>query len=89
MARISVQRTCYYKHPTSKTGKIQIFNLNCIETSLAVYRNLDTQNSPNLRILAEPCLELAEPVGSVEKHCPKVPNSSFSFRQKNPVRIHR
>jgi len=33
---------------------------------LNLWRNLDTKNSANLRILTEPCTELAEPVGSAE-----------------------
>ncbi len=33
---------------------------------LSVWRNLDTQNSANLRILREPSSERAEPLGSAE-----------------------
>ncbi len=36
------------------------------ETLLNFWRNLDTKNSTNMMILAEPCKELAEPVGSAE-----------------------
>jgi len=36
------------------------------ETLLIISRNLDTQNSANLRILKEPSRELPEPVGSAE-----------------------
>ncbi len=35
-----------------------------LEPLLNFWRNLDTKNSANLRILTEPCKELAEPVGS-------------------------
>ena len=44
------------------------------ETLLNFWRNLDTKNSTNMRIFAEPCKELAEPVGSAE---PRLKNTGI------------
>jgi len=55
------------KYHTIYTSAFQPFSSRgTFETLLNFWRNLDTKNSANLRILAEPCKELAEPVGSAE-----------------------
>ncbi len=49
-----------------------LFNLFQVAEPLKhFWRNLDTKNSANLRILAEPCKELAEHVGSAEPRLKK------------------
>ncbi len=46
------------------------------ETVLNFCRNLDTENSTKMRILVEPCKELAEPVGSAE---PRLKNTGLVY----------
>jgi len=51
------------------------------ETLLNFWRNLDTKNSANLRILTEPCKELAEHVGSAD---PRLKNSALERKKTLP-----